>query len=642
MAMQLELGGAVDGRIWSALPDRDFLKAVSWKRGAVPALSSAAKKGDIPVFIAALVHYWSVSADKPALLCRAVWSLQAFADSPRATKLAAAVSSSVSAPLPRRDTKKAASTVEVDPLETWWLQFKSASVPLTTWEYLTLLEMFPQCISRLSVPTAFAIWRQLLTVAGDINQLAQLPDAPRGGQDQAAEIARYGYLTDPFLDLSLLRNCELPWLAGVVFAGVKGSEKLRHAGAELLAYELYERSDDYGAPHSDLLPRLPLWLAVITRVLQTAALEEIPVWDASASEHYQSLIEKVAPLIRPDGTFAVSRVQMPDSREFAEAVLWASGWPDTAAALRSLLTPLRRRAPLAKAVETGASPRRAPLEICIGPVNQSDEAGWAVLRTHWGSHADRITVTHDQPAMNVEFAVNGQPVLDGEWYSEITIGEKTTPFRGEWYCVCWQTDQDADYIEMQLFIRGVVRVERQILLSRTRQFCLIAEALGDIKGEPFSYRSQLPLVAGIKSTTSSVTREVQLQAAGGVPLRVFPVTLPDRHVHSTPGHFGADFRFQTTASGSAWYNPILIDWSPARRTADATWKSLTVAEQQKVLRPEFATGHRVKVGNQQWLIYRSLRQSIEPRSVLGHQTRYETVIGAVEANGDITPLMLVE
>lgn len=639
--MQLELGGVAGGQDWAALADQDFLKAVAWKRGAVPALSPIARKGDVPAFVAALAEQWAPSADKPALLCRAVWSLQAFTVSPRESALVAAVAPGDVVPPRKSVAKKTAPAVVVDPLETWWLKYECAASPLTMWEYLTLLEMLPQSIARLTAPTAFAIWRKLLTIASDVNQLAQIQDVPRGHDHHQAEIARYGFLADSFLDLYLLRNCELPWLAGVVFAGVKGSEKLRLAGSELLEQELYERTDDHGAPHADLLPRLPLWLAVVTRILQTSALEEIPVWDADAAEHYRSLIEKIAPLIRPDGTFAVSRVQMADAREFAEAVLWASGWPDTEAALRTLLTPPRRATKRLAAPKPGVPARRPPAEICICPVNQSDDAGWGVLRTHWGAHADRVTVTHDQPAMNVEFSVQGQTIMDGEWYSEITIGDKTTPFRGDWYCVCWQTDQDADYIEMQLFIRGVVRIERQILLSRTRQFCMIAESLGDIKGEQFSYRTRLPLVAGIKSTTNPSTREVQLQA-GGVPLRVFPVTLPDRKVVGTPGQFGTDFSFQTTARGGAWYNPILIDWAPARRTAEATWKSLTVAEQQKVLQPEFASGHRVKVGNHQWLIYRSLRQSIEPRSVLGHQTRYETVIGAVEPNGDITPLMLVE
>lgn len=647
--MQLELGGAAGDRPWSELSDSEFLRAVSWKRGAALDIVPAARKGDVPAFVSALAA--SLHPDDqsdvapPPVPCRAVWSLPAFETSPRERALAAALSSPENSGS-KRTARKASRALPIDPLETWWQHARIETSALSTWEYLALLEMLPSRITRLTMPTAFAIWRTLLTVACDLTRLAPLRDAKSTSDVRQAELARYGFLADPFLDLSLLRNCELPWLAGVVFSAVKGSEKLRKAGADLLEHELVERTDDQGAPHADLLPRLPLWLAVSTRILQTAERQGITLWDADAADLYRSMIEKIAPLLQPDGRIALSHVQVSEPRQFAEAMLKASGWSETDAALRVLFTLPKRGVKRTGSSKIAAAPppptpRRAPLEICLAPTNQSDDAAWAVLRTHWGAHADRVTVTHDQPAMNMELTVQGQPVLEGEWYSELTTGKDRTPFRGEWICVCWQSDQDADYIEMQLAIRGVVRAERQILLSRTRQFCLLAEALGDIKSDQFTYRTQLPLVGGVTGTTGASTREVKLDA-GGVPVRVFPIALPDQHVFSTPGRFAADLSFQTTGSGSAWYNPILIDWSPARRSAAAVWKSLTVAEEQKVVKPEIAAGHRIKVGNHQWLIYRSLRQSIEARSVLGHQTRFETVIGSVESNGDITPLMLVE
>lgn len=649
MAMQLELGGAAGDRPWSELSDSEFLRAVSWKRSAAPEMVTAARKGDVPAFVAALAASWHPEEQSdvapPPRPCRAIWSLPAFETTPRERGLAEALSESV-IPKPKRAARKTRQTLPVDPLETWWQHARFETSPLSMWEYLALLEMVPSRITRLTIPTAFAIWRTLLAVAVDVTQLAPLRDIKSTSDSSQAELARYGFLADPFLDLSLLRNCELPWLAGVVFSSIKGAEKLRKAGADLLEHELVERTDDQGAPHADLLPRLPMWLAVSTRILQTAERHHISLWDADAAELYRSLIEKTAPLILPDGRIALSHVRVSEPRQFAEAMLQASGWAETAAALRVLFTLPKRGVKRTGSSKIAAAPppptpRRAPLEICIAPTNQSDEAAWAVMRTHWGAHADRVTVTHDQPAMNIELTVQGQPVLEGEWYSEFISGKQTTPFRGEWICVCWQTDQDADYIEMQLFVRGVVRAERQILLSRTRQFCFLAEALADVKSDQFTYRTRLPLVAGISGTTGASTREVKLDA-GGIPIRVFPIALPDQHVFSTPGKFSADLHFQTTASGSAWYNPILIDWSPARRSATAVWKSLTVAEEQKVVKPEIAAGHRIKVGNHQWLIYRSLRQSIEARSVLGHQTRFETVIGSVENNGDITPLMLVE
>lgn len=649
MVMQLELGGATGDRSWSELADSEFLQAVSWKRGAAPEMVLAARKGDVPAFVSALAANWQPDEETdiapPLAPCRAIWSLPAFETSAREQTLAEALTA-VATTRSKRTAKKTSRTLPVDPLETWWQHAKLQTAALSTWEYLALLEMLPSRITRLTIPTAFAIWRTLLTVASDLTRLAHVRDPKSTSAARQAELARYGVLADPFLDLSLLRNCELPWLAGVVFSSIKGSDKLRQAGADLLEHELVERTDDHGAPHADLLPRLPMWLAVSTRILQTAERQQITLWDADAAELYRSMIEKIAPLIRPDGQIALSHVQVPEPRQFVEEVLNASGWSETDAALRALFTLPKRGVKQTGSSKIAAAPapptpRRAPLEICIAPTNQSDDAGWAVMRTHWGAHADRITVTHDQPAMNIELTVQGQPVLEGEWYSEISSGKTTTPFRGEWTCVCWQTDQDADYIEMQYYVRGVVRAERQILLSRTRQFCFLAEALADIRADQFAYRTRLPLVSGIAGTTGASTREVKLEA-GGVPVRVFPIALPDQHVFSTPGRFTAELSFQTTASGSAWYNPILIDWSPARRSAAAVWKSLTVAEEQKVVKPECAAGHRIKVGNQQWLIYRSLRQSIEPRSVLGHQTRFETVIGSVESNGDITPLMLVE
>ncbi len=648
MAMQFELGGATAAHDWTALTDAEFLKSVAWKRGTASDIVQAAKKSNIEGFVAALTAKWQPANESDIAVhqppCRAIWSLPVFVVSPREAALAKAVSPDAST-RPKRPAKNARGVKPVDPLEAWWLQFDQTT-RLSIWEYLALLETFPRSIARLTVHTAFNIWRRLLTLAADINQLEPLRDDQLAAPDKAGELARHGFTGDPFLDLSLLRNCELPWRAGVVFSAVKGSDQLRHAGAELLEHELVERTDDHGTPHADLLPRLPLWLAVTTRILETAAREEVTLWDADASDLYGSLVEKVAPLIYPDGRFALGHVQQAEPRPFAEAVLLASGWTEAEAAIRALFVHPKRMgqrngsAKIAALAESTA-PRRTPPEICIAPVNQSDEAGWAVLRTHWGSHADRVSVIHDQSALNVELCVQGQPVLAGEWYSEFTANGQTTPFKAEWYCVCWQSDEDADYIEVQMYVRGVVRVERQILLSRTRQFCLIAESLGDIRAEQFDYRTRLPLVDGVRGTTIAATRELHLDA-GGIPIRVFPLVLPERHVVGTPGRLAPDFSFQTTAAGAAWYNPILIDWCPTRRTAAATWKALTVAEQQQVLKPDVASGHRIKVGNHQWLVYRSLRQSIEPRSVLGHQTKYETVIGAVEPNGDITPLMLVE
>lgn len=644
MTLQLELGGPASEVSWSGLSDGDFLRAVVWKRGTAPDITKPAKKGDVGGFASALAAFWKANPESGSpprhLSCEAVWSLAAFYPSAREQALADVLALQVTTPK-TKDKKQHTNGSRVNGLETWWEQANIAESPFSMWEYLALLEVFPSRIGQFSSTVAFAIWRNLLTIALDRNGLARLGEVKTGDESPDEEMTRYGYRADPFLDLSLLRNCELPWLAGVVLSPVKGADKLRKMGAELLEHELVERTDENGVPHADLLPRLPLWLAVSTRILNHAARRQITLWDEDAAELYRTFVEKAAPLIHSDGRFALSHVQMADPRAFAEELLRTSDWSEASAAIKSLLTPAKSNGKAEPSGKNGAATRRSTGELCIAPVSQSDEAAWAIMRTNWGARADRCTVTYDQPQQILELTVQGQRVLEGEWLSEVTSADKTTSLRGDWTCVCWQTDDDADYVELQLILDGVLLAERQVLLSRTRQFCFIAETLSKIEFDQFQYRTRLPLVKEVTAKTSSTTREVQL-TAGGVPIRVFPVALPDQHVHSTPGKFGADLTFNTTASGAAWYNPVLIDWSPARRSATAIWKSLTVAEEQKIVRPDVAAGHRIKVGNHQWLIYRSLKETIEPRSVLGHQTRYETVIGSVESNGEITPLMLVE
>lgn len=638
--MQIELSGEGWEPEWSQLSDAEILAKVSWKRGASAELSRAARTGNIETFISELAAGWKQPDDMNDRGCRALWTLPAIVPSPREQELAAILSGELPRTKSKRGSSKTRSNTIVDPLQDWW--GKHQPVSLTPWEYLAFLEALPNRISQLSVPTAFSIWRLLLQIACDQNQLLALDDKK---PEKAEELERYGFQADPYLDLALFRNCELPWLTGVVFSTIKGAEKLRRYGADLLEHELVERTDDHGCPHAALLPRWAMWLAIYTRFVKTAIRHGLVPWDEDAAELYRTAVEKTAPLIQPDGRLVFSRVKMDNARQFIEEVLRTTGWSDAEAALHSLLTFPKRTSRTAASKNavfpTTSTSRRGPLEICVAPVNQSDEAAWAVMRTHWGAHADRITIDHDQPAQNIELTIQGQRILEGEWRSNLIISGQVIPVRGDWSCVCWQTDPDGDYLELQLTLPGIARIERQVLISRTRQFCIVAESFAEMPDGEFSYQSRLPAVAGITGTSNARTREVEL-AADGVSIRCFPVALPDRHVFSTPGKFGTDFSFSTTVRGTGWYNPILFDWSPARRTATAEWRALTVAEDRTAVKPGVASGYRLKLGSHQWLMYRSLVRTDEPRSVLGHQTRYETVIGSVEANGDITPLMLVE
>jgi hypothetical protein len=122
------------------------------------------------------------------------------------------------------------------------------------------------------------------------------------------------------------------------------------------------------------------------------------------------------------------------------------------------------------------------------------------------------------------------------------------------------------------------------------------------------------------------------------------VGLPQDRVLSTSGNCcekegHLDLKQETTGRGL--YLPVVFDWHPQRRRAPADWRSLTVTEPGRVVGRDGAAGHRLRVGKQQLLVYRSLVATPEARAVLGQHTRYETVIGSIDA-GEMNPIIMVD
>jgi hypothetical protein len=120
--------------------------------------------------------------------------------------------------------------------------------------------------------------------------------------------------------------------------------------------------------------------------------------------------------------------------------------------------------------------------------------------------------------------------------------------------------------------------------------------------------------------------------------------LPDDLVISTPGRFGPrgeNLELRQEAIGGL-YAPVVIDWSPENRRSYAEWRTLTVSENGSAVKSSAASGHRLRIGDQQLLFYRRTNRSEESHAVLGHHTTHETVIGKFDQFGDVAPILLVE
>jgi hypothetical protein len=277
------------------------------------------------------------------------------------------------------------------------------------------------------------------------------------------------------------------------------------------------------------------------------------------------------------------------------------------------------------------------------PAMQSDESRLACLRTDWSPQAAVLVVAHDDDSPRVDLSVAGVPILNGAWTVDLSIDGKPVPVAGGWDCTCWFSDRDVDYMELQHKARRGIVIDRQVLLSREGEFAVFVDCVTGESGKPLTYRSQLPAEPGTRVAGDADTRELRCRRPGAT-VRCYPLSLPCDPVHGASGRFDeADGRLQLTQTTvGGLIAPVVVDWSRSRRKPDAEWRQLTVAADGKRVIAENAAGYRLRVGPLHLVVYRSLRNTDESRTVLGMHTRHETVIGRFTNEGTIDPLLLVE
>jgi len=261
-----------------------------------------------------------------------------------------------------------------------------------------------------------------------------------------------------------------------------------------------------------------------------------------------------------------------------------------------------------------------------------------------GTNADRMTLAYHAADVEFDLTVRGTALLAGKLECGLVLDGASQDLRGDWQSVCWYADDDGDYLELRYIGNDSVWIDRQLLLSRHCHLAVIADAIVARGAARLEYRMSLPAAEGVEMKFDSTTRECRLRATG-CRARVFPVALPQDRVCGTAGNFQeGDGRLELTqvGTGGGLYVPIVLDWHAHRRAQRAEWRSLTVTEMGEVVAPHRAAGHRLRVGRQQLLIYKSLDAPQDARAVLGYHTWYEAVVGTFDATGAVDPIVMVE
>jgi len=276
------------------------------------------------------------------------------------------------------------------------------------------------------------------------------------------------------------------------------------------------------------------------------------------------------------------------------------------------------------------------------PAAHSEWGQVAVLRRNWMRDSEHLVIAYDDRRFRAELNCGATTVWSGLWATRITIDGRPVDVQGDWEEVCWYTDDDVDYLELEIPYSGGWRLQRQVLLARDDRFLFTADALLGAREAEIEYRNALPLCAGVRFAPERQTREGWLIGRRRMGL-VLPIALPEWRAQESAGFLdaaGDGLRLMQRRRARRMYAPLFIDLDPKRAARQRTWRQLTVAQRLEVQPSSVAVGYRVQVGDHQWLFYRSLAASAS-RTVLGQNLSSEFFAGRFRRDGHTEQLIEV-
>ncbi|WP_339728799.1 hypothetical protein [uncultured Gimesia sp.] len=631
--VSIEFGQSVPQQVVS-LSDEEFLQAIHWKSKPSGDLMKGAQTGDLSRFIKGLSSRLKETAKQKKqgkhaadMLWASLWSEETDEETCRTSDLIKLIKSiresSAKNKKKSKDGKQKKtpelSWDEVSRLLRGWLSQVTTSEPLRPYELLLLTEVLENVGYRLAPAALVSVWRQCLFAAASLCFNLEETDFSETSEDQV-----------------ILVSGELPWRLSFLFSDISGAKNFRQLGQQNLRDCFFDRTDNDGTPHADYLPRIDFWLATLTRSLFIGQVWKKPVWDQEALERFQWSVEKLVAACDVSGKIALCPTHSVEHLGLLAFAAYFAELPGRSAErlyLKSLFVDEKKRPSFLIQAEDESS--------C-----QSDWSALALMRNYWSDAANLVLVSWNGALPELSLSAMGKTLFGGRWdFSLIADGKEITG-DGEWSCVCWSSDADADYLELQMDLESGYRLERQILLPRNQHFVFLSDIVTGTEAANLEYRSMIPVTSGIASSLDGETHEMVLKTKG-LSARVFPIGLSQERDFFQPGSLTLNDESQLVlqqqvSKSTGLYAPLIIDWEPGLKRKPADWTSLTVSEGGNISARDEASGHRLRIGKHQLLVYRSLKKGAQGRAVLGHHTNYESVIGRFDTDGELIPLLFVE
>ncbi len=283
----------------------------------------------------------------------------------------------------------------------------------------------------------------------------------------------------------------------------------------------------------------------------------------------------------------------------------------------------------------------------------NEKAELAVLRSSWSSHVGRVGVDFSSDTAWLDIiGLEGQRLISGPWDLLISKNGKPLELSDPWTEVCWFSDDDVDYLEIECKVEGECRVQRQIMLARDESIVVVADALLGFEIADWSIESRMPLENGIYMRQDDKTREAVLceegKSSDELPKQMallLPLSLPEWRRQNSRGELvSEDDCIVTTQNGRSQrlYSPLVISLKKRHQSQEYTWRQLTVAESMSIQTVDVAAAFRFQIGKEQWMIYRSLAET-RRRTAMGLHFNVEFYAGRFDGSeGEFESLVEVD
>jgi hypothetical protein len=458
---------------------------------------------------------------------------------------------------------------------------------------------------------------------------------------------------------------ELAMTLATLFPRIKACRRLLPRARRALSAGLMDLLDGDGLLHAGHLGHLGPLLACWTRCRSLGKHWKRGSWSDEADVQYRRLVHNALRLARRDGSFVFfpEPADRKDAAALSAAIETAGDKTDRAIAAIVLSDRKNRN----------KRSQHAAVELPRAAVH-SEWAAVGVLRPDWSRSAPRLTLLYPEASCRVELACGKDVLWSGDWSYQLRVDGMSAAPVSDWSAACWISDEDVDYLELEIELIEGFRIQRHIVMARNDRFLLLADAVLGPRRAALDYRTTLPLGEQITFQPASETSEGALigrkTRAVAIPLALpeWRNSLPSplgrgaggegnenatRSANSTP-HLTAltpapsqrvmgqdQLELRQSAFGRALFAPLFFDLDRRRFGKPLTWRQLTVAESLAVQPADAAVGYRISTGGKHWLVYRSLTPP-RNRTLLGHNLSSETLIARFTRKGEVKSLIEIE